>query len=429
MPDRRAFIKNIGGLFGTVALLPFSEDVLSKTSDLFDHSLLSALPVNTSDSDYWRWIQQQYTASSNFINLNNGGVSPQPRIVQEAFVRYNAICNEAPSYFMWREFKRDVDGVRSKLAGFAGVGEGEIIINRNTTEALDTIINGLPLKKGDEVIVSEFDYPNMKSVWRMREKRDGIVLKWAKLNLPSEDAQQLTEAYTQLMTTKTRLVHLTHMINWTGQVLPVRNIANEAHQRGIEVLVDGAHTFAHLDYNISDLDCDYFGTSLHKWLCAPFGTGMLYIRPTKVSKIWPAFPNEEPESDKLSKFENLGTRSVPAEMAIGQALSFHNAIGTQRKFERLHYLKEYWTTRIRDEKKFRFYTPASSNWSGALATVGIEGLKGPDIAARLEKKAQIHVTNVQIENVDGVRITPHIYTTEEDLNKLIKALITIRNEG
>jgi selenocysteine lyase/cysteine desulfurase len=429
MADRRNFIKNIGGLLGTVALLPFSEDVLSKTSDLFDHSLSKAWPHPSDTDEFWRWVQQQYTSSPNFINLNNGGVSPQPKIVQDAFMRYNSICNEAPSYFMWRQFKRDVDSVRSKLAEFAGVGENEIIINRNTTEALDTIVNGLPLKKGDEVLICEYDYPNMKSVWRMREKRDGIVLKWVSLDIPSEDTQKLVEAYTKHMGPKTKLVHLTHMINWTGQILPVKEIAAEAHKKGIEVLVDGAHTFAHFEYKIPDLDCDYFGTSLHKWLCAPFGTGMLYIRPDKIAKVWPSFPNEEPESNMMSKFENLGTRSVPSEMAIGQALSFHKSIGTTRKYERLHYLKTYWTSKIFGEKKFKLYTPASKGWSGALATVGIEGISGPEVAQRLEREAQIHVTNVQILKVDGVRITPHIYTPEEDLDRLVKALLKIRDSA
>jgi selenocysteine lyase/cysteine desulfurase len=429
MADRRQFLRNMGGFLGTVALLPFSEDVLSRTSDLFDTSLHLKVPPGENDEEFWRWVQQQYTSSPNFTNLNNGGVSPQPRIVQDAFMRYNAICNEAPSYFMWREFKRDVDSVRVKLAAYAGVGENEIIINRNTTESLDTIVNGLPLNKGDEVLVCEYDYPNMKSAWRMREKRDGIVLKWITLDIPTEDVQKLIDAYVTAMTPKTKLVHLTHMINWTGQVLPVTQIAAEAHKRGIEVLVDGAHTFAHLPYTLPELDCDYFGTSLHKWLCAPFGTGMLYVRPDKIKKVWPSFANEEPDSDKMSKFENLGTRSVPAEMAIGQALSFHKVIGAQRKFDRLHFLKEYWTKKIAGEKKFVLYTPSSPNWSGALATVGIEGITGPEIARRLEQKARIHVTNIQIANVDGVRITPHVYTTQEDLDRLVKALLDIRNQG
>ena len=226
------------------------------------------------DADFWAWMQQAYTASPNIINLNNGGVSPQPKVVQDAFIRYYQLCNEAPSYYMWQILDQGRSALREEMAVFAGCSPEEIAFDRNTTEAMNSIIFGLDLKKGDEVVMSNFDYPNVNTSWKMREKRDGIVLKWAKLDLPSEDEEGMVKAFTDQFTEKTRVVNLTHIINWVGQILPVRRIADEAHKRNIDVLVDGAHTFALLDFKIPDLHCDYFATSLHTWLCAPFGSAL-----------------------------------------------------------------------------------------------------------------------------------------------------------
>lgn len=429
MRDRRNFIKAVSALAGTAATIPLNANSFKSTGDLFNSFLLNDGPnPNTDERDFWSWVQNSYTSNPNFLNLNNGGVSPQPIIVQEAFKRYMDICNEAPSYFMWREFGRDITAVKAKLAELAGVSIETIAINRNTTEALDTIINGLPLQKGDEIIVSPYDYPNMKNVWKMREKRDGIVLKWVEFPAPCNDEDFIVEQYARAMSPKTKLVHITHLINWTGQVLPARKIADKAKEKGIEVLVDGAHSFAHLQNKISDLNCDYFGTSLHKWLCCPFGTGMLYVKKEKIQKLWPYFPGETPDSNSIKKLENLGTHNVPAKMAIGQAINFHLQIGAKRKQERLYNLKQYWVDKLKDDDRFIIYTPHSKDLSGALATIGIKGMKGTEVSSTLQRKYQIHTTNVKILDVDGARITPNVYTRFADLDRLVKALREIASD-
>lgn len=422
MKNRRTFLKSLGTTLASAAVIPLTAKPFLEASEQFDLELASDLGKIGSDEDFWAWVQNSYSSGAGFINLNNGGVSPQPTIVQNAFKRYTDICNDAPSYYMWRDFKKDVIGVKGKLADLAGVSVEEIAINRNATEAIDTIVNGLPLAEGDEIVISKFSYPNMKHVWNMREKRDGIKLNWVELPMPSENKAELVKRFTDQFNSKTKLVHITHLINWTGQVLPVREIADEAHKRGIEVLVDAAHSFAHLNFTIPDLNCDYLGTSLHKWLCAPFGTGMLYIKKEKIAKIYPSFANEEPTSGDIKKFENLGTHSVPSEVAIGQAINFHNAIGAARKHERLHQLKSYWIDQVKDLPKVKIYTPESKELSGALATFGIEGMKGSEISVHLQKKYQIHTTSISIENVEGVRVTPHVYTRFEDLDKLVGAI-------
>ncbi len=417
MSSRRKFLKQTGLAAGAFSLAP-AFAIPGMHEGAFQHTL--SAPTN--EEDFWSWVQESYTESPTLLNLNNGGVSPQPKTVQQVFEHYNKLCNEAPSYYMWRILDKGREALREKLALLAGCSPEEIAINRNTTEALGTVVFGLPLKKGDEVVLSKYDYPNMMNALKQREKRDGIVLKWIDFDFPMEDEDAIVKKYTEQFTSKTKLVLITHMINWTGQLLPVKKIALAARTKGIEVMVDAAHTFAHIPYSINDLSCDYLGTSLHKWLCAPFGTGLLYVRKEKIKSLWPAYPNDTPESDDIRKFEALGTRSFPTEQAIAQAIDFHHTIGTKRKEERLRTLKNYWLEKVATMPRIVRYTSLKPEFSCALATIGIKGMDAGEIEITLLSKYNIHTTPVKYEKINGVRITPHVYTRFSDLDKLIKAL-------
>lgn len=382
----------------------------------------------TRDEDFWKLVRQAYTVSPAIINLNNGGVSPQPRTVQEAQDRYQALANETPSYYMWRILNQNREPIRERLARMAGCDQEEIAIQRNATEALNTAIFGMDLEKGDEVVLSRQDYPNMVHAWKQRAQRDGIVLKWVNLELPLENAEEITQLYSQLFTKKTKVVHLTHMINWTGQILPVREIADRAKAQKIKVVVDAAHSFAHLDFKIPDLQADYLGTSLHKWLCAPFGTGMLYVKKENIQALWPLHPHHEPQSDNIRKFENLGTRSYPAEMAIGQALDFQELIGIQRKQARLQYLKNYWVEKCLDIPGFKINTSLKPEFACALANFSLGKWDVRKLNGSLLNRYKIHGSPVIWENIEGLRITPHVYTTIRELDKLVAAIQELAQE-
>ena len=423
MANRRTFLHQLGRFAGLMPAIPFFSSLPGRK---LLHSLerLQGLPAEMAveDETFWQQVRQAYTVSPTMINLNNGGVSPQPKVVQEAVVRYNELSNETPSYYMWRILDQGREPLRRKLADLAGCSPEELAINRNTSEALETVIFGLRLKAGDEVVLTRQDYPNMINAWKQREQRDGIALKWLSFQFPIEDKAAIVKAFTAAFTEKTRVVQLTHMINWTGQLLPVREIALEARRRGIEVLVDGAHTFGQIRYDIPSLECDYFGTSLHKWLCAPFGSGMLYVRQEKIRNLYPLLAAPDPESEDIRKFEALGTRSFAIEQGIAQAIDFHYLIGPERKEKRLHYLKNYWAERVLELPGVKVHTSLKPEWGGAIGLLGIEGKTPAEVADFFFKKYSIHSVPIEWENVSGVRLTPNVYTTTRELDVLVRAV-------
>jgi selenocysteine lyase/cysteine desulfurase len=423
MKSRRSFLQKTGAALGAFAIAPFAANASSNSvaEALAELNMLST-EAAVLDEDLWARMAQAYTVSPNILNLNNGGVSPQPKVVQDAVDRYYHLSNEAPTYYMWQILDKGREPLRRKLADLAGVLPDELAIQRNTTEALGTITWGIDLKAGDEIVMTKQDYPNMIHAWKQRELRQGVKINWINLNLPIENDETIIKAYVDATTSKTKIWHITHLVTWTGQIFPAAKLCAEARKRGIISIVDAAHTFAHLDYKISDLNCDYFGTSLHKWLCAPFGTGLLYIRKEHIEKTWPIFPTDKPQSPDIRKFEALGTRSFAPEQAIGQAIDFHNAIGAKRKQERLHYLKKYWCEAVIKNPRVKLHISLKPEYSCALGTFSIDGLDVGDIGSKLMSEYQIHTTTIKWENVNAVRVTPHVYTTTKDLDRLIDAI-------
>src|SRR6201996_1888833 len=406
--NRRTFLKQTATLAGAFSLNSIFNEVhaagFAKASQKISH-LTPQLAAT--DEDYWAEIQRAYTVNSNIINLNNGGVSPSPLVVQQAVERYNQMANEGPSYFMWQILDQGREPLRQKLAHLAGAKPGEVAINRNATEALNTIIYGLPLKAGDEVIGTKQDYPNMIQAFRQRAERDGIVYKQLSFDFPIEDDAVIVKAFEEAITPRTRVIHVTHMVNWVGQTMPVRKIADMAHAHGIEVVADGAHSFGLLDFKVPDLGCDYFGTSLHKFLSAPIGTGMMWVREDKIEKVWPLTCAQNPRSGDIRKFEDLGTRSFPLEQGIGEAINFHEGIGAARKQERIFYLKNYWATRVQSIPKVKLHTSLKPEYSCAIGGVSIDGMTPQQVAGGLFEKYKIHTVGIVWENISCVRVTPH----------------------
>ena len=414
------------GVVGALSLSPIVAKALAEdvSEALIQLNKLSPTAAST-DEELWARMSQAFTVSATLLNLNNGGVSPQPKVVQDAVDRYYHLSNETPSYYMWHILDRGREPLRKKLADLAGTSNEEIAINRNTTEALATVTWGLLLNKGDEIVMTKQDYPHMIQAWKQKEMRDGIKIKWLNLNLPIDNDDVVLNEFINATTSKTKVWHITHMINWTGQILPAAKLCAEARKRNIISIVDGAHTFAHLDFKIPDINPDYFGSSLHKWLCAPFGTGMLYVKNENISGLWPLFPNDKPTDSNIRKFESLGTRSFATEQATAQAVDFHNAIGSKRKQERLHYLKKYWCEAVSTNPRVKIHVSLNPEYSCALGSFSIDGIKTTDISSKLFSEHQIHTVGINWENISAVRVTPHVYTTTKDLDRFIDAVLKI----
>jgi selenocysteine lyase/cysteine desulfurase len=421
MNNRRSFLKKSAalglGAFGIDSLFQeIHAGPMAEAEKFWDR-------LSPDNEAYWSVVQDAYTASkSDIIILNNGGVSPSPVAVQVALEKYNIQAAQGPSYYMWRIMDKGREPLRKRLADLAGTDPEEIAINRNATEALNTIIFGLPLEKGDEVIGTLQDYPNMIQAWKQRQLREGLVYKQLSFEFPIENEEQIVKAFEDAITPRTKIIHVTHVINWIGQIMPVRKICDMAHKKGVEVVVDGAHSFALLDFKIPDLNCDYFGTSLHKFLSAPVGSGMMWIKKEKITKIWPLLCNSVPSGPDIRKFETLGTRSFCIEQAIGEAINFQEAVGSRRKQERIHFLKTYWAEKAAQIPGVKIHTSMKPEFSCAIAGVSIDGLKPSEVDSQLIQKYNIHTVGIVWENISCVRVTPHIYTKLDHLDRLVEAL-------
>lgn len=421
--NRRAFLRQTAALAGAFSSASLFNQAHAASFRAAEARIagLSALEA-AQNEDYWATIQAAYTVNPNILNLNNGGVSPAPLVVQQAVERYNALANEGPSYYMWRVIDQGREPLRRHLAALAGADPEEIAINRNSTEALNTVIYGIDLKAGDEVIGAKQDYPNMIQAWQQRAAREGIVYKQLSFDFPIDDDATIVRAYEAAITPRTRLIHITHVVNWVGQIMPVRKIADMAHARGVQLLADGAHSFGLLDFKVPDLGADYFGTSLHKFLSAPIGTGMLWIKREKIPEIWPLLCYGDPHSANIRKFENVGTRSFMLEQGIGEAINFHEAIGSARKQARIGYLKNYWAEKAARIPKVKLHTSLDLRYSCAIGSFSIDGMTPGQIESALFDRYKIHTAGIVWENIRCVRVTPHVYTRLADLDRLVQAI-------
>jgi isopenicillin-N epimerase len=381
------------------------------------------------DEDFWREIRHAFTIDRTLINLNNGGVSPSPRVVQEAMARYLAFSNEAPVYTMWQVLEPQLESVRRQLAADFGCDAEELAITRNASEALEIVQLGMDLQPGDEVLTTNQDYPRMLTTWDQRVRRDGITVRRVSFPVPPPDPQHLVDIFERAIGPRTRVLHCCHITNLTGQIFPVRDIVHMARAKGVEVVVDGAHAYAQFPFTHDQLDCDYYGTSLHKWLLAPHGTGFLYVRREKIERLWPLMAAPKSMDGDIRKFEEIGTHPAANHNAIAEALSFHHGIGADRKAARLRLLRERWMSRIEDLPRVRIFTSRDPAQSCAIGTFGVDGVEPGAIVEHLWKTRRIIVTPIVHDEYRGIRVTPNVYTTLAEVDTFAEAVERIARSG
>jgi selenocysteine lyase/cysteine desulfurase len=381
------------------------------------------------DEDFWRVVQESFTPDRSMVNLNNGGVCPSPAVVQASMKRYLDAANTAPAYVLWKLQEPQKETVRTGLASLFGCDREEIAITRNASESLENVQQGLDLAAGDEVLTTSQDYPRMITTWKQRERRNGIVLKQVKIPIPCEDPVAIVKAFESGITPKTKVIHMCHVVNLTGQILPVKLVVGMARAKGIIVIVDGAHSFAHIDFSHADLDCDYYGTSLHKFLFAPHGTGMLFVRKEKIEKLWPLMPAPVEMDKDVRKFEEIGTHPAANFLAIADALTFHEGIGRKRKEARQLFLRDRWATRLGSQPKFRLHTSLKPGFATGVANVEIEGIDSAKLADQLWEKERIFVVAIKHDEFQGIRVSPAVYTTLAEVDRFADAMEKIAKNG
>src|SRR5580704_10832491 len=411
--DRRSFFQITAG---SVALAAFQDNAIERASAAGD-AVKGRKPEEVAmDEDYWTEIRNSFTVERNIINFNNGYVSPAPRPVQDAMRRYLEQSDMGPIQTMIELLEKQIERVRQHLAAIAGCDPEEMAITRNSSESLENAQYGIDLKRGDEVLTTNQDYPRMLTTFRQRERREGIVLKMISFPVPPPSMDDLYQRFERAVTPKTKMILLCHITNRTGQIFPVRKICDMAHARNIPVIVDGAHAFNHFPYNLSDLGCDYYGVSLHKWTCAPVGTGFLYVRKSRIASTWSLMASSDRQQNDIRKFEEIGTHPAANHNAISAALIFSENIGIERKAARLRYLRDRWAHRLAQNPKVKILhseDPAQSCGIGFLAFNGVDPQKITDI---LWNKYNIVTAHVGHEEYDGIRVTPHIYSTVSDID-------------
>jgi selenocysteine lyase/cysteine desulfurase len=428
--DRRKFLSSVGKSVGLAALSSSVVGSLHSNIEAATKSIVHLSPEQAAmDEDYWTKIQQAFSVTRGIVNLNNGGVSPSPRIVTEALVRYIWQQEDATAYTMWQILEPQSETIRTGLAEIFGCDREEIAITRNASESLEILLMGMDLKSGDEILTTTQDYPRMLTTLRQRERREGLKLNLIKIPIPPKDLSEITDAFAKGITPRTKLILISHQVNITGQITPVKAVCEMARTKGIETIVDGAHSFAQFDFKRDDLQCDYFGTSLHKWLYAPKGSGLLYVKKDKIEKIWALMASEEKNAKDIRKFEEIGTHSAAPRLAIGEAILFHNAIGGKRKEARLRYLSRYWMNRLKDVPKIGFNTSFDPNQSCAIANVKIEGADHAAIGKYLFEQHRIFTTPINHPEFTGIRITPNVYTTLWELDRFCNVMEMIARKG
>lgn len=433
MQSRRSFLGTVslpaaaaaaGFTFRPTALRAEAVDI---AAELSRHPGTAADVVD--DEDFWFEVQSAFTVDRTLLNLNNGGVSPAPKLVQDAMKRHQDYSNLAPTYTMWQILEPQREATRERMARAWGVHPEEVAFTRNASESLQTMQLGIDLERGDEVLTTTQDYGRMITTFKQRERREGIVLKQIQIPVPAEDPAEVVRLFEEAITPRTRMILACHMINLTGQILPVSELTAMARRHGIPLVIDGAHALAHFDFDLGELDVDNYSTSLHKWLFAPHGTGLLYVRRDKIADVWPLMAARETQTDDIRKFEEIGTHPEAPYLCIGEALSFHEGIGPARKAARLAYLRDYWAEPLLEHDNVRLHTSLKPGFACGIANVEVMGLEPNAVRDYLWDAHRIITVSINHDEFRGLRISPSVYTTLDELDRFVDVMSGVAKNG
>ncbi|MFK7813692.1 MAG: aminotransferase class V-fold PLP-dependent enzyme [Maribacter sp.] len=418
---KRDFLKRVGQAAMVTPFLPLAAQAQIKSE-------AKPYPIHN-EEDFWKRIREDYALKPDYINLENGYYNFAPKPTLEKFIEHIEMVNYEASHYMRTVQWDNKKSVADRLAKLVNCNAGEVVITRNTTESLDLIIGGFPWKEGDEAIFAKQDYGAMQDHFKLIAKRYGIINKMVSIPNHPESDEEIVSLYESEITPKTKLIMVCHMVNITGHILPIRKICDMAHSHGVEVMVDGAHCVGHITVDMKELDCDYYGSSLHKWLSTPLGAGLLFVKKDKISKIWPLLAEHNREPDDISRLNHTGTHPVHTDLAINDAIDYLEMIGLDRKEKRMRFLQRYWSDQLRDVENVVINTPIEEHRSCGIANVGIRHMDPNDLTKKLLDEFKVFTVGINRENVQGCRITPNVYTTTYELDQFVAAIKTLASRG
>ena len=433
MQSRRSFIGTVS-LPAAAAATGFTFRPTELRADAIDiaanlKSHLGTADDVVADEDFWFEVQGAFTVDRTLVNLNNGGVSPAPKLVQDAMKRHLDYSNLAPTYTMWQILEPQREGTRERMARAWGVDAEEVAFTRNSSESLQTMQFGIDLERGDEVLTTTQDYGRMITTFKQRERREGIVLKQIQIPVPAEDPAEIVRLFEEAITPRTRMILASHMVNLTGQILPVTELTAMARRHGIPLVIDGAHSLAHFDFDLGELDVDNYSSSLHKWLFAPHGTGFLYVRKDKIADVWPLMAAPETQDNNIRKFEAIGTHPEAPYLCIGEALTFHEGLGAARKAARLVYLRDYWANELLQHDNVRLNTSQKEGFACGIANVEVLGVQPNALRDYLWDQHRIITVSINHAEFQGLRISPSVYTTLPELDRFVDVMSHVAKNG
>ena len=414
--NKREFLKNVS--LAAVGL-PFIRTSFSTSLNTLKHLSPNQIAI---EENFWLQVRKDYSLKPDYINLESGYYNIIPNPTLNHMIDHARMVNYEGSYYMRTVQWDQKNAMAAKLAKVVGTSAKNLIITRNTTESLDMVIKGMNWKKGDEAVYAKQDYGAMKMMFEQVSRRYGtknIIVSVP--NHPTSD-EEIVRIYQNAITSRTKLLMVCHMVNITGQILPIKKICQMAHKKGVQVMVDGAHCVGHFQFKIDDLECDYYGSSLHKWLAVPLGTGMLYVRDKHIDNLWPVFAEHHREPGDIARLNHVGTHPVYHDLSIENAIEYYAMLGAERKEARLRYLQEYWSSRVRTHPNIIVNTPKESFRACGIANVGLKNLKPHELAKQLMDRYQIFTVAIDYANVQGCRISPNVFTTTQELDVFVKAL-------
>jgi selenocysteine lyase/cysteine desulfurase len=427
MSDRRKFVSSI--IAAGVAAPVLNSFAFRRVAEAAEIAGKKAPAALSEDEAYWGTIRRAFALDDTMINLNNGYTSPAPEVAIDQLIRDIRFSNESPVEHMARLLEPRIETVREGLAKEFGCDPEEMAVTRNASESNLTVVHGLNLRKGDEVIVTTQNYGRMLNGWRQRAAREGIVVKEIKLDTPPKSDEDVVRAFEAAITPNTRVIEVMHISFMTGYIAPVRKIADMAHKRGVMVTVDGAHAFAHFPFTRDDLGADFYGASLHKWLAAPIGTGLLYVKRDNIKDLWPLFAQNAGQETNIRKFEEIGTHPVANHNAIAVSLTFHRSIGSDRKIARLRALRDHWVKRLAESDRVHMLTATGPNTNGAIAVVHIDGMDMSKLVGWLWANHKISTAGLNHPEFTGMRVTPNVYSTMDEMDRFADKVLLAMKQG